>query len=106
MGKRRYSPSILGLDLRVVLDAYFISHLIYLDQSEMPFCGITFSDSEQNNRLTCLFSKLSLVVPTKRDIAPHEGDETKSEISSTLSFEFTSFTKFMANDNYKLLLYK
>jgi hypothetical protein len=50
------------------------------------------------NTLTCLFSKLSLVVPTKREIAPHDGDETKFEISSTLSFEFTSFTKFMVNE--------
>jgi hypothetical protein len=47
-------------------------------------------------------------VPTKRDMAPHDGDETKSEISSTLSFELTSFTKFMANGNcyYVLLVHE
>jgi hypothetical protein len=67
--------------------------------------GVDSGDSEQNNRLTCLFSKLSLVVPTKRDIAPHEGDETKFEISSTLSFEFRTLTKSMANDNYMFPLY-
>jgi hypothetical protein len=67
--------------------------------------AFTFGDSEQNNRLTCLFSKLSLVVPTKRDIAPHEGEETKFEISSTLSFEFKTLTKFMANDNCMFPLY-
>jgi hypothetical protein len=85
--------------------AYFSFYLPYQYQLQRVLCGKSLITTNKSNILTCLFSKLSLVVPTKRQVAPHDGDETKFEISSIFSFEFTSFTKFMVNEQYLPLTY-